>query len=181
MNLRFKKSAGWLLALLLLAALWGASFLFMRVAAPAFGPVALIEVRVAVAALTLLPLVLARSQLTGMRGSAGRLEAEHAPIGGFGSDDVQDEAGDQRLGFLVPVRFARLARRVMNQRIGVSTSDGNSTSRTRTKSSAQRKGHRPFISSPIEIFETPQMTLSTMPTGGVIRPMALFMMNSTPK
>lgn len=40
--------------LIVLAALWGASFLFMRVAAPEFGPLALIEVRVAVAALFLL-------------------------------------------------------------------------------------------------------------------------------
>ena len=37
------------------------------------------------------------------------------------------------------------------------------------------------MSSLIEILETPQITLSTMPTGGVIRPIALFMMNSTPK
>ena len=28
---------------------------------------------------------------------------------------------------------------------------------------------------------TPHTTLSTVPTGGVMRPMALFMMNSTPK
>ncbi|MCY1559318.1 hypothetical protein D9M68_963420 [compost metagenome] len=33
----------------------------------------------------------------------------------------------------------------------------------------------------MEIFDTPHITLSTMPTGGVMRPMALFMMNSTPK
>jgi len=44
-----------LLDLLLLAALWGASFLFMRIAAPHFGAVPLIEVRVALAALFLLP------------------------------------------------------------------------------------------------------------------------------
>lgn len=40
---------------LLLAALWGASFLFLRYVVPAFGPVALIEVRVALAAAVLLP------------------------------------------------------------------------------------------------------------------------------
>lgn len=39
--------------LLLLAVLWGGSFLFMRVAAPEFGAVALAEIRVAVAALFL--------------------------------------------------------------------------------------------------------------------------------
>jgi len=49
--------------LLLLAALWGASFMFMRVAAPAFGPVLLIELRVLLAALFLLPFVLHKQQL----------------------------------------------------------------------------------------------------------------------
>ena len=29
-----------------------------------------------------------------------------------------DQPGDQRLGFLVPMRFARLPRRVMHQRVG---------------------------------------------------------------
>lgn len=41
--------------LLRLAARWGAFFLSMRVAAPESGPVLLIEIRVAVAALFLLP------------------------------------------------------------------------------------------------------------------------------
>lgn len=40
--------------LLLLGVLWGASFLFMRVAAPEFGAIALVEIRVSVAALFLL-------------------------------------------------------------------------------------------------------------------------------
>lgn len=39
--------------LLVLAALWGATFLFMKVAAPVLGPVLLIELRVAIAALSL--------------------------------------------------------------------------------------------------------------------------------
>ncbi|THF67006.1 DMT family transporter [Pseudothauera nasutitermitis] len=43
------------LDLFLLAALWGAAFLFIRVAVPAFGPFALIELRVGLAALVLLP------------------------------------------------------------------------------------------------------------------------------
>lgn len=38
-----------------LGAIWGASFMFMRVAAPAFGPFALVEVRLALGALVLLP------------------------------------------------------------------------------------------------------------------------------
>ncbi len=47
-----------LLTLLLLAALWGGSFLFMRYAAPAFGPLPLIGLRVGIATLFLLPLLL---------------------------------------------------------------------------------------------------------------------------
>ncbi|MEM7794703.1 MAG: DMT family transporter [Cyanobacteria bacterium P01_C01_bin.118] len=50
--------------LLLLAALWGGSFLFMRIAAPILGPVWLIELRVLLAGLVLLP-VLARVGLLG--------------------------------------------------------------------------------------------------------------------
>jgi drug/metabolite transporter (DMT)-like permease len=48
--------------LLLLAALWGASFLFMRLGAAEFGPVALAFVRVAGAALLLVPLMLLKQQ-----------------------------------------------------------------------------------------------------------------------
>ncbi len=48
--------------LLLLAALWGGSFLFMRIAAPVLGPVWLIEFRVLLAGLVLLP-ILARLDL----------------------------------------------------------------------------------------------------------------------
>lgn len=48
------------LELLLLAALWGCSFLFMRVAVPEFGPVALAAVRVSAAAALLLALLFAR-------------------------------------------------------------------------------------------------------------------------
>lgn len=44
--------------LLLLAALWGASFLFMRIAAPELGPIWLIELRVLLSGLSLLPLLL---------------------------------------------------------------------------------------------------------------------------
>jgi drug/metabolite transporter (DMT)-like permease len=46
--------------LVLLAAIWGASFLFMRIAAPEFGPVPLIAARVAVAAAFLLIVLAAR-------------------------------------------------------------------------------------------------------------------------
>lgn len=43
--------------LLLLAALWGASFLFTRIATPAFGPFAIAELRIAIAAAVLLALL----------------------------------------------------------------------------------------------------------------------------
>lgn len=54
-------------ALFLLAALWGASFLFMRVAAPVLGPVWLIELRVLIAGLVLLPLLARRGELRELR------------------------------------------------------------------------------------------------------------------
>lgn len=59
--------------LIALAAIWGASFLFMRVAVPEFGPVALTALRVAGAVLFLLPLV-------AWRGHAGALRAHWKAI-----------------------------------------------------------------------------------------------------
>ena len=53
--------------LILLAALWGASFLFMRIATPEFGAVALIELRVAIAALFLIPLLVVRDNMAQLR------------------------------------------------------------------------------------------------------------------
>ena len=58
--------------LVLLAALWGASFLFTRIAAPAFGPLELAEVRVAIAAVILVPLLAWRADLTELRNHAPR-------------------------------------------------------------------------------------------------------------
>lgn len=60
-----------LVDLLLLAALWGASFLFIRIAVPHFGPFALIELRVGIAALVLLPLVALRGGMTPAGARAG--------------------------------------------------------------------------------------------------------------
>jgi drug/metabolite transporter (DMT)-like permease len=54
------------LELLLLAAIWGASFLFMRIAAPEFGPIPLMALRVGIAMLVLMPVLrsaAARQQL----------------------------------------------------------------------------------------------------------------------
>jgi drug/metabolite transporter (DMT)-like permease len=53
--------------LLALAALWGASFLFMRLGAGAFGPVALVFLRCAIAALLLLPLLWLRGEWPALR------------------------------------------------------------------------------------------------------------------
>jgi len=48
------------LLLVLLAAVWGASFMFLRIAAPEFGAIALIQVRVLIASAVLLPIWYAR-------------------------------------------------------------------------------------------------------------------------
>lgn len=52
-----------MLEMLLLAAVWGASFLFLRLASPVVGPVAVAALRVSGAALLLLPLVAWRGDL----------------------------------------------------------------------------------------------------------------------
>ncbi len=57
-----------LIDLVLLAALWGGSFLLIRIAAPAFGAFALMELRVGLAALVLLPVLF-------MQAGVGRLMA----------------------------------------------------------------------------------------------------------
>ena len=64
--------------LVVLAALWGASFLFMRIAAPSFGPVALAFVRVAGASLFLVPLL-------ALRGEIGTLAANWRTIAVVGA------------------------------------------------------------------------------------------------
>lgn len=56
-----------LIDLLMLAAVWGASFLFIRIAVPHFGPVPLIELRVAIGGLFLLPLLIVRGGLPELR------------------------------------------------------------------------------------------------------------------
>jgi len=56
-----------LFELLLLAALWGASFLFMRVGAADFGPAPLVFLRVAGASLLLLPLLAWRGEMAALR------------------------------------------------------------------------------------------------------------------
>ncbi|MEZ5538220.1 MAG: DMT family transporter [Thiolinea sp.] len=48
--------------LMILAAFWGGSFLFMRIAVPEFGPVSLIVLRTGIAALFLIPVMLIRQR-----------------------------------------------------------------------------------------------------------------------
>ena len=63
------------LELLWLAAIWGASFLFMRMAAPEFGAVALVGVRVGLAAVVLLPLLAWQGHLGALWRHAGPIAA----------------------------------------------------------------------------------------------------------
>jgi drug/metabolite transporter (DMT)-like permease len=53
--------------LLLLSVLWGAAYLFMRAAVPAFGPAPLVSLRMGLAALLLLPLLVLRGGLPALR------------------------------------------------------------------------------------------------------------------
>jgi drug/metabolite transporter (DMT)-like permease len=57
----------WLFEFFLLAAIWGASFLFMRLGVAEFGPLPTAGMRVTIAALVLLPLLLLRGQLPVLR------------------------------------------------------------------------------------------------------------------
>ncbi len=59
--------------LVLLAALWGGSFLFMRIAAPVLGPIWLIECRVLLAGLVLLPVLVRLNLVAEMRRHLGTL------------------------------------------------------------------------------------------------------------
>ena len=62
-----------LIDFLLLAALWGASFLFMRIAAPAFGPLAIADMRTAIAAVVLISLLAWRGGFAELAPNAPRL------------------------------------------------------------------------------------------------------------
>lgn len=60
----------YLIELVTLAALWGASFLFMRMGAPEFGPIVLIFLRTGIAAIFLLPFVLLSRKWTFIKENA---------------------------------------------------------------------------------------------------------------
>jgi drug/metabolite transporter (DMT)-like permease len=61
------------LELVVLATIWGASFLFMRIAAPEFGPIALVQVRVTIAAVFLMAALLLRGRTRPLLEHAGPL------------------------------------------------------------------------------------------------------------
>jgi drug/metabolite transporter (DMT)-like permease len=61
------RPASWIVEFLILAAIWGASFLFMRIGTVAFGPVATAGLRVSIAALFLVPILLARGHAASLR------------------------------------------------------------------------------------------------------------------
>ena len=62
-----KLPATWLAEFLLLASLWGASFLFMRIAVPEFGALALAFMRVSIGMLFLLPVLMWQGQWPALR------------------------------------------------------------------------------------------------------------------
>lgn len=64
---------GWLADFAWLGAIWGSSFLFMRLAAVEFGPLPTAALRVAIASLFLLPLVWWKGQLAPLRQHARRI------------------------------------------------------------------------------------------------------------
>ena len=64
---RADQSAGWLAQFVALGAIWGSSFMFMRLAVADFGPVATATLRVSLGALFLLPLLLWRGQWPALR------------------------------------------------------------------------------------------------------------------
>jgi drug/metabolite transporter (DMT)-like permease len=61
------------LELTLLAMIWGGSFLCYRIAAPEFGPIALVALRVGLAALILAPTLLLKGRLSELRGRGREL------------------------------------------------------------------------------------------------------------
>ncbi|MFN9029042.1 MAG: DMT family transporter [Betaproteobacteria bacterium] len=84
--------------LILLAALWGASFLFMRIAVPEFGPVPLVALRVAIAALVLLPLVAWRGGITGLPSRDALRDSPLGRPGGLTGLPSRDALRDSPLG-----------------------------------------------------------------------------------
>jgi drug/metabolite transporter (DMT)-like permease len=69
-----------LFELLLLSLLWGAAYLFMRAAVPAFGPAPLVALRLGLAALLLLPLLALRGGIPALRAHPRQLLVLGLPL-----------------------------------------------------------------------------------------------------
>ncbi len=101
--------------LLLLAAIWGASFLFLRIAAPEFGPFALIALRVGIAALVLLPVLRTAAARSEFRSKAWPLfvvgiSNSAIPFGLFAYSTLYVNAGlDSILNATTPIWTALIA------------------------------------------------------------------------
>ena len=62
-----------LVELILLASLWGGSFIFMRIGSPEFGPILFMALRTLVASLFLCPLMVVKKQTTALQGRWGKM------------------------------------------------------------------------------------------------------------
>jgi len=62
-----------MLELILLAAIWGASFIFMRIGSPEFGPILFMALRTLTASLFLLPIVFITKKQTAFNGYKGKI------------------------------------------------------------------------------------------------------------
>lgn len=109
--------------LIALAALWGASFLFMRMAAPAFGPITLIAVRLCIAAAVFLPFLRCPENRTRLRQYAmplalnGLLSAS-IPFSLLAYSSLSLSAGfTALLNALTPITTALIAWLVWHQRL----------------------------------------------------------------
>lgn len=116
--------------LLLLAALWGGSFLFMRIAAGEFGPLALVALRTGVAALMLVPLLAWRGGLGELRGRwravalVGALNSA-LPFVAFAYAALAITAGLSSIfNATVPLWGALIARAWLGERLGVPRATG---------------------------------------------------------
>jgi drug/metabolite transporter (DMT)-like permease len=111
--------------LLLLGAVWGAAFLFTRIAVPHFGAVALVEVRVALAALVLVAWLAVRGELQAFRGRWGALVVIGAintavPFALFAYATRTVPAGFAAvLNATVPLFGALVGRIVFGERLGI--------------------------------------------------------------
>ncbi len=119
-----------LLDLLLLGAIWGAAFLFIRIAVPEFGPVALVEVRVLIAASALVALVALRRQLSAFQGRWGALVLigtinTAVPFALFAYATRTVPAGFAAvLNASVPLFGALLGRAFFSEKLGVTRATG---------------------------------------------------------